>query len=296
MGDKSKLAFLGMGIMGASMASNLARAGYDVSVWNRSSGRPGMKQALEAGCMESDSIATCVSEADFVFTCLGDVQDVEQVILGESGVSASAKPGAVVVDFSTIGPKSAEHIFDELAGSELKFLDAPITGGDVGALNGTLTIMVGGEESAFKAALPYLQKMGSTVKHCGPAGSGQALKLCNQVLCAVTMSAVSESICLAKRFGLDPSLVVEVLKDGAGGSWALSNLGTRIVKDDLKPGFMLKHMIKDLRLIHENCQSDDLQLPAMEMAEGIFKELVRKDPAAAESLGTQAMIKAYGDD
>lgn len=287
------VAFLGMGIMGASMAQNLASAGIEIRVWNRTKGKQETRRAVYAGCLEAPSIREAVSEANLIFTCLGDVNDVKAVLLGAEGVSSHAKPGSIVVDFSTIGPKAAQEIASGLDSSDIEFLDAPITGGDVGARNGTLTIMVGGSEVCFKQILPYLEKVGSKIELCGPVGSGQSLKLCNQVLCAVTMSAVSEAIHLARKFEIDPGLVVEVLKEGAGGSWALTNLGSRIVNDDLKPGFMLKHMLKDLRLVHENKGVNTVNLPAMEMAESMFKEVLASEEGAGESYGTQAMIKVY---
>ncbi|MBI1270326.1 NAD-binding protein [bacterium] len=289
------LAFLGMGIMGASMAANLSKAGFSVKVWNRSPGKPGLTKALSAGCRGAESIKDCVAGAPVIFSCLGDVDDVKAVLAEAGGVVDFAPEGALVVDFSTIGPRAAREISDALAKSpaRLRFLDAPVTGGDIGAANGTLTIMLGGERADFDEALPYLSKMGKVIEYCGPAGSGQALKLANQVLCAVNMLAVSEALSLAERFEIEPSLVVDVLKEGAGGSWALANLGARIIKDDLAPGFMLKHMIKDLRLIHDNADGASLNLPAMEMAESMFKELVEADGKAAEAFGTQAMIEVY---
>ncbi len=232
-----------------------------------------------------------------VFTCLGDIEDVEQVLLGPSGVSECALPGAIIADFSTIGPEAAIRIFNSLKVKNLHFLDAPVTGGDVGARNATLTIMVGGDEEPFLKALPVFEKVGKTIKRCGPSGSGQALKLCNQILCAVNMISVCEAFHLAKQLGVDENLVVDVLSAGAGGSWALTNLGPRIVKSDFAPGFALKHMLKDLRLVFENLDGESDVLPGTKLAQALFKQVGESDGngtgGADGARGTQAMSLAY---
>jgi 3-hydroxyisobutyrate dehydrogenase len=299
-----KVAFLGMGIMGAAMAANLAPHA-SLSVWNRSTGRPGLALAEAAGATVCAHLKDCLAEARVIFACLGDEHDVETVLTGPGGVSELAGQGAMVVDFSTIGPKAARHINEKLAAAGLKFLDAPVTGGDVGAREGTLTIMVGGERSVFEEVTPYLAPLGKTIKYCGKSGSGQALKLANQTLCAVNLIGVCEAMKMAQELGLDHKLVVEVLEGGAGGSWSLSNLGRRIVKDDYTPGFGMQHMLKDLRLAFENLSSHGAY-PGTELALSMFQQslaaaaeeagLSESDPdkvAVELNLGTQAMIKAY---
>jgi 3-hydroxyisobutyrate dehydrogenase len=250
-----QIAYLGMGIMGSAMASNLAKAGHKVRVWNRSPGREGSAKAEAAGCTKCDTIAKAVQGCEMVFTCVSDVRDVEQVLLGPGGVSESAAPDTLVIDTATIGPAAAAKINQMLLDKGIQFLDAPVTGGDVGAVNGTLTIMVGGRDADFQRALPVLNAIGKTIRHCGPSGSGQALKLSNQILCAVNLIAVSEAFSLARQFGLDEGMLPEVLGTGAGGSWSLQNLGPRIIKDDFAPGFRIKDMLKDLRLVQENSQA-----------------------------------------
>jgi 3-hydroxyisobutyrate dehydrogenase len=252
-----QIAYLGMGIMGSAMASNLAKAGHTVRVWNRSPGREGLAKAEAAGCTKCDTIAKAVKDCEIVFTCVSDVKDVEQVLLGPGGVSESSAPDTLVIDTATIGPAAAERINQRLLDTGIRFLDAPVTGGDIGAVNGTLTIMVGGRETDFQRALPVLKAIGKTIRHCGPPGSGQALKLCNQILCAVNLVAVSEALTLARQFGLDEVMLPEVLGTGAGGSWSLQNLGPRIIKDDFAPGFRIKDMLKDLRLVQENSQASN---------------------------------------
>ncbi|MGD9680210.1 MAG: NAD(P)-dependent oxidoreductase [Candidatus Obscuribacterales bacterium] len=282
-----RVAFLGMGIMGAAMAANLARDGSPVRVWNRSAGSPGAALAASAGAGVASDLAEAVGDREIIFSCLGDEKDVASV-LGELVLLASKD--SLVVDMTTIGPGAARELAGKLEGAGLRFLDAPVTGGDIGAREGTLTIMVGGRQEDFDAALPLLRIMGKTVAYCGPSGSGQALKLCNQVLCAVNMIGVCEALTLAGNLGVDEGLVVETLGGGAGGSWALSNLGRRIVDGDLGPGFMLRHMIKDLRLIEENAA---VELPGTRMARDLFHRVSESGPGADRDLGTQAMINVY---
>jgi 3-hydroxyisobutyrate dehydrogenase len=290
------IAYLGMGIMGSSMACNLAKAGFRVTVWNRSEGREGLRRAQEAGARKAASIAEAVADADVVMSCLSDVPDIEMVLLGDGGVSSSAKAGAIVVDMATTGPACAQMVAGKFADKGMQFLDAPVSGGDVGARNATLTIMVGGERTAFDACLPIFQSIGKNIHYCGSAGAGQSVKLCNQILCAVNMLAVCESLELAKSMGIDPTLMIDVCGSGAAGSWALSNLGPRIAKGDLEPGFMIKDMQKDLRLIREAAQNVEhgLSLPACQLAVKQFGEAVQLIGNQGDRKGTQAMSVAYG--
>jgi 3-hydroxyisobutyrate dehydrogenase len=288
-----QIAFLGLGVMGGYMAANLARSGYSVKAWNRTPNRPGVEVAASAGARMVSSIREAVEAADIVFSCVGDVPDVEEVILGSGGVAEFAKPGALVIDTSTIGPDAARKIAAELKKHNLRFLDAPISGGDIGAKNGTLTIMVGGEPSDFEESKPLLEVLGKSIRLCGPVGSGQAVKLCNQVLGAVHMVALCEAMQLAEQQEIDPNLIVEVCSTGAAGSWALSNLGPKIVESDFRPGFMIKHIIKDLRLVQESLKSSGQALPGVEMADRLFKLVKELDGGTGGEQGTQAMIRAY---
>lgn len=288
-----QLAFLGLGVMGGPMTANLARQGFAVTAWNRSSDRPGIEIAQSAGAKIANTIAEAVASADIIFTCLGDVPDVQKVLLGESGVIHYAKPNAIMVDFSTIGRDSVQAIAQELSQKSLRFLDAPVSGGDIGAQNGTLTIMVGGSAEDFQAVYPYLTAMGKNIYHCGPVGSGQAVKLCNQVLAALTMVGLCEAITLAKAQGIDPNLMIEVCSTGAAGSWALANLAPKIVADDLEPGFMIKHILKDLRLVQETVAGSEPTLAGVQLADRLFKLVRDLDNGKGAEQGTQAMIRAY---
>lgn len=293
MGTKpEKIAYLGMGIMGASMAVNMARSGLDLVVWNRTPGKEGTRRAQEAGARVASSISEAVKDVDFIFLCLSDVPDLEAVVFGEQGVLSNAKHGAILVDMSTTGPSCAEKMASAVSNKGMHFIDAPVSGGDIGARNATLTIMVGGEKEIFQKCLPIFEKIGKNISYCGPSGSGQAIKLCNQILCAVNMLAVCESLKLAEMLGLDPQMVIDVCSSGAAGSWALSNLGPRIIKGDLEPGFMIKDMQKDLRLVKDILQNSS-RFPASELADDKFAEAIKLFGRDGSLKGTQAMSAAY---
>jgi 3-hydroxyisobutyrate dehydrogenase len=288
-----KVAFLGLGVMGAPMTANLARQGFSVTAWNRTPNRPGIAIASEAGATIVSSIQEAVASADIIFTCVGDIPDVEAVILGNEGAAKYAKAGALVVDLSTIGRYAACKIGMELQKHRLRFLDAPVSGGDIGAQQGTLTIMVGGDRKDFEECQPLLAAMGKTIRLCGPIGSGQAVKLCNQVLAAVHTIALCEALQMAQQQDIDPNLVIEVCSTGAAGSWALANLGPKIIADSLNPGFTIKHILKDLRLVRETMQSSPTPLPGVELAHHLFELVSKMDEGKGSELGTQGMIRAY---
>jgi 3-hydroxyisobutyrate dehydrogenase len=283
-----RVACLGLGIMGSAMASNLAKAGAQVSGWNRTPGRAAAHHAATAGVKVHDQMAEAVKEAEVIITCLGDESDVEQLL---TEVGPLAAPQATVIDTTTIGPAAARRAEQILQPHSLRFLDAPVTGGDVGARQGTLTILVGGAREHFLACKPVFDVIGKRIFHCGPTGCGQSMKLCNQILCAVNMIAVSEALQLASAMDIDSELLIQSLSEGAGGSWALSNLGPRIVSGDFGPGFTLGHMLKDLRLVREN--GADLELPGTAMAENLFEQAKRLGGDAGERQGTQAMFRVY---
>lgn len=281
--------------MGAPMTANLASKGFSVTAWNRTPNRPGIVVATDAGATIVSSIREAVESAEIVFTCVGDVPDVEAVILGNEGVAKYARPNALIVDMSTIGSAAARKIGEELQKRNLRFLDAPVSGGDIGAQKGTLTIMVGGDAKDFEECKPLFEAMGKNIRLCGAIGSGQAVKLCNQVLAAVHMVALCEAIALAKKQEIDPNLIVEVCSTGAAGSWALANLGPQIISGHLDPGFMVKHILKDLRLVQEIVQASGETLPGTELAERLFKVVASLDGGKGAEQGTQAMIRAYQD-
>lgn len=293
----TKIAFLGLGTMGGPMAANLARAGFEVRGWNRTAGRASAGVAGAAGVRLCRSIEEAVGDAAFVATCVGDGADVEAIVLGAGGVSSCAGRGTVVIDFSTIGPGAARRIAAALA-PDLRFVDAPVTGGDVGARAGTLTIMAGASDEDFIAAEPLFRAVGSRAVRCGAVGAGQSIKLCNQVLCALHMVALTEALTLARAAGVDPALVVDVCKSGAAGSWALENLGPRVLQRDFAPGFRVRHLLKDLRLALEMPPQERGSFFGTKLAEELLDKVSRMQDAGtggepAGELGTQALTLAY---
>ena len=288
-----KHAFLGMGIMGASMAANLGRSALKTNIWNRTNPSPGIQIAKRAGCNVVKSIEEAVNSVDFIFTCVSDAPDVEKVLFSSGGVVENAKKGALIIDFSTIGSKAAKSFGHRLKQIGLRFLDAPVSGGDIGAKNGSLTIMAGGTAKDFSDSLPILKVLGENIHHCGPVGSGQAVKLVNQILGGIHMVALSEAMRLAEIQEIDPNLIVEICSTGAAGSWALSNLGPQMIQSDYSAGFKVKDMLKDLRLVHEELLDREI-LPGVNLAQKLFELVITTFPQDQGGLmGTQSMVLAY---
>lgn len=288
-----QLAFLGLGVMGAPMTKNLFTAGCSIKAWNRTQNSPNVELLRQNSSVPIvKTIEEAVTDAQIIFTCLSDVPDVEEVLLSEQGVIQFAQPNSIIVDFSTIGSQAVQSIAKQLLSQNIHFLDAPVSGGDIGAKQGTLTIMVGGNEVDFATCQPYLQIVGQNITHCGPIGSGQAVKLCNQVLASIHMVALCEAMELAKAQAIDPHLIVEVCSTGAAGSWALSNLGNKVIEGDYQPGFMIKHILKDLRLVTETL-NQEADLPGVELAQKMFQRAADLDNGKGYNEGTQAMIKSY---
>ena len=292
-----KIAFLGLGVMGGAMAANLVKRGYSVLGWNRTKDRPTIAAFTSVGGTLAESLEDAVREADVVFSCLGDVPDVTEVLIGDHGAMHFARANTLFIDTSTIGNDAAKKIGNALMHDGLRFLDAPVSGGDVGARNGTLTFMVGGNPEDLQECLYLFEAMGSNIKHCGAIGSGQAVKLCNQTLVSVYMLALCETMQFAEKMGIDPRLIVDVCGSGAAGSWALTNLGMKVATGDYQPGFAIKHMIKDLRLVQEISDRQDLDfpvdLPAIALAMQNFQKVSQLDDGQGAEQGTQAMIRAY---
>ncbi|MGE3182260.1 MAG: NAD(P)-dependent oxidoreductase [Phycisphaerae bacterium] len=282
---------IGMGIMGRPMALNLCRAGYHVSIHSRTRGKA--DEVIAAGAQWFPSPAALAAKVDVLITIVTDSPDVEQVLFGENGAAAGLKPGTLVIDCSTIDPDAARNFADRLAAQNVAFLDAPVTGGDAGAKAGTLTIMVGGDAAAFDRAKPVLESIGKKVVHLGPSGAGQTLKACNQILCAVNMIGICEALQLGAKNGLDLRVALETLGSGAGGSWAWSNLGPKIVNRDFDPAFMIRLIQKDLRIVQSIAGRSGVPLFGTALAEQLFRAAQQHEPTGTE--GTQAMFRAYED-
>ena len=283
----SSIAFVGLGIMGRPMAGHLLRAGHALAVHTRT--RSTANELLSTGATWADTPAAAAATADAVFVCVPDTPDVRAVLLGPGGVVESARPGLVVVDHSTISPAATRDMAAALADRGTTLLDAPVSGGDVGARNATLSIMVGGPAEAFARVRPLLQLMGKTVTHCGPSGTGQLTKLVNQVLVSVTNLAVCEALSLAKAGGLDLARTIAAVAGGAAGSFQLSQLGPKMVAGDFAPGFMVDLQAKDLRLVREAADGVGLSLAAVEHVADLFDRLRRQGRGRD---GTQALYDA----
>jgi 3-hydroxyisobutyrate dehydrogenase len=254
-----RIGFIGLGIMGRGMAHNLLKAGFDLSVWNRTSS--GMDDLVAAGANAADNPADLASSSDVIITCVSDTPDVEAVILGDFGVIHGAQPGALVIDMSTISPKTTREIMEQLAEINVHMLDAPISGGSEGAARGTLSIMVGGDPDQFERALPVFQAMGKAITHVGGHGAGQTVKLVNQILVVVNMLGVSEALLFAQAGGLDLGKTLDAVSHGAAGSWMLSNRGPQVIERDWRPGFTIDLQQKDLRLVL--AAADEMGIPSI---------------------------------
>jgi 3-hydroxyisobutyrate dehydrogenase len=283
---QQRIGWIGTGVMGAPMCGHLLAAGHEVHVYSRT---PAKAQALlEKGARWCASPAAVAAGSDVVFTMVGFPAEVEAVLLGGDGVLAAAHPHSVIIDMSTSPPALARRLAAAAAGRGVNALDAPVSGGDVGARDATLAIMVGGEEATFRQVEPLLQLLGKRVTHMGPAGAGQHTKMCNQILIASTMIGVVEALLYAARSGLDPSRVIDVIGSGAAASWAINNLGPRIVARDYQPGFYIKHFIKDLGIALEEARRMGLSLPGLELARQLYDQARDLD---LENCGTQALYK-----
>ncbi len=281
-----KIGYIGIGIMGLPMAHNLLQAGHCLYVHNRTLSK--CDALAKQGATVCQSSAQVAENTEVVFINVPDTTDVEQVIFGSNGISQSARTGLIVIDNSTISPCATHQIAQRLKEKKVEYLDAPVSGGDVGAQQGTLAIMVGGDEQVFQKCLPLFEILGSKVVRVGPVGMGQTTKACNQLFCALHMLACCEGIALSKKAGLDPAIMVDVVSSGAGGSWALTNLGPKIIAEDLDPGFMIDLLSKDLRLVMELAEESKLPLPGTTLVQQLFHQAQSE---GLGRLGTQALCR-----
>lgn len=282
-----KIGFIGLGIMGAGMVSNLLKAGFSVTVWNRTAQRA--EPLLQQGATWADSPAEVASQTNIIITCVSDTPDVQAVILGENGVIHGAQAGALVIDCSTISPQATREIAEQLNAKGITMLDAPVSGGSEGAKNGTLSIMVGGSDEDFARATPVFNAMGKTLTHVGGQGAGQTVKLVNQIVVVVNMLAVSEGLLLAEAGGLDLDKVLSAISGGAAGSWMLSNRGPQVVADDWRPGFTIDLQQKDLRLVLEAGDQLGVPLVGTSLVFQLYRTLQAK---GLGDEGNHALIKA----
>lgn len=283
-----KIGFIGIGVMGQSMARHLMNKGYEVAVYTRTKEKA--QGIIEEGAKWCESVAECAKGRDVVITMVGYPKDVEEVYFGESGVLASADQGTYLIDMTTTSPKLAIKI-DEVAQEKgLHALDAPVSGGDVGAQKGTLAIMVGGEESDFKACHEIFECMGTNIVYEGKAGNGQHTKMANQIALGGVITSLCEAMAYAKHVGLDMDKMLGSISTGAAGSWQMSNMAPKIAKGDLDPGFYIKHYIKDMTIALEEGHNAGLKMEMLEKIRAMYEKL--QDEGYGD-LGTQALIKYY---
>ena len=282
------IGFIGIGVMGKSMVSHLMQAGYEAHIYTRT--KKTAESLLNKGAIWEVSPGKVAAAADVIITIVGYPQDVEEVYLSEDGILANCSSGNIVIDMTTSSPKLAQKIYQAAKDKGVSSLDAPVSGGDVGAKNGTLSIMVGGDEAAYKTVIPIFELMGKNIVYQGAAGSGQHCKMANQIAIASNMMGVCESIRYAEKAGLDPATVLKSIETGAAGSWSLSNLAPRMIGGDFDPGFYVKHFIKDMTIALESTKDIGLSAKGLALAKSLYDELAED---GGENLGTQALYKNY---
>jgi 3-hydroxyisobutyrate dehydrogenase len=285
--NKPRVGFIGLGNMGRSMAGHILNAGYPLNVYNRSRDKAG--ELLARGAVWCDTSGALAAASDVVITIVGYPKDVEQVYLGDNGIVANAR-GALLIDMTTSSPELAVRIAEEACKKGCRALDAPVSGGDIGARDAKLSIMVGGEQAAFDEALPILQLMGPSIVLQGGPGAGQHTKMCNQIVIASTIMGVCEGLAYGKAAGLDLPTVLKSIGGGAASGFQLNVLGPKIINGDFAPGFYVEHFIKDLGIALAEAQRMQLDLPALALARQLYEELVQQGHGR---LGTQALFKHY---
>ncbi len=285
--DKT-IGFIGTGVMGCSMAANLMKAGCSLRVHNRTPAK--CEPLLDKGAAWEGAVSGIAGKCDLVITIVGFPRDVDEVYLGEGGLIQNAEPGTYLIDMTTSKPDLAEEIHRRAGDRGCRALDAPVSGGDKGAREAILSIMVGGDREDFDALMPLFRILGKNIVHQGKAGSGQHTKMCNQIAIAAGMLGVCEAIRYAQKSGLDPQTVLESIESGAAGSWSLSNLGPRMIAGDFDPGFYVKHFIKDMTIASESAKEMGLETPGLDLAKVLYEELAQK---GFEQDGTQALFRLY---
>lgn len=280
-----EIGWIGTGVMGATMASRLLEAGYRLRVYNRT--RAKAETLLARGARWADSPAEAVNGVDAAISIVGYPADVEQTYLGSEGVLAAEQPPSIVVDMTTSSPGLARSIAVAAEKRGIRSIDAPVSGGDVGARNGSLSIMVGGDAGALEAMRPVFKHLGQRVTHLGGPGSGQHTKMVNQILIASMMIGVCEGLVYATKSGLEPTQVIEAVGGGAAGSWSINNLGPRIVRRDFAPGFYVEHFIKDLGIALAEAKRMKLALPGLALAEQLYQSVLAHGHGRS---GTQALM------
>ena len=288
MTKKATIGFIGTGVMGKSMAQHLLNAGHPLHVYNRTKEKAA--SLIESGAIWEDSVASLAKHVDVVITIIGAPKDVEEVYFGADGLIENVKPGTYLIDMTTSSPKLAQQIYSAAKEKDLHALDAPVSGGDVGAQQAKLAIMVGGDQAAFAEMLPIFQVMGENIQLLGEAGAGQHTKMVNQITIAPMMVGLCEAIMYMKKASLDPQKVLDTISTGAAGSWTLENYTPRILAGDLDPGFAIKHYIKDLKIALQSAQEMELDTPGLKLALEMYEKLAAMGEGET---GIHGLIKYY---
>ena len=280
--------FIGLGVMGQSMAGHILNAGYELHVYTRT--KKTAENIISKGAIWEASVSELSTKCDVIVTIVGFPTDVEEVYLGNDGILKHAKKGALVIDMTTSSPDLAAKIAEKAAKKGIDSLDAPVSGGDLGAQNATLTIMVGGDKTVFDKAFPFFEVMGKNIVLQGNPGAGQHAKMANQIAIAAGMVGVCESLAYAKKSGLDPATVLKSIGKGAAESWTLNNLGPRMIAQNIEPGFYIKHFIKDMNIAVESATRMDLETPGLDLTLSLYEKMVKM---GYEYKGTQALFKLF---
>jgi 3-hydroxyisobutyrate dehydrogenase len=283
-----KIGFIGLGVMGRSMCANLMKEGHVMYVYTRT--RSTADEAVKNGAIWCNTPKVVAEKCDVIFTIVGFPKDVEEVFLGKNGILEGVSKGNIIVDMTTSEPSLAQKIYKEAKKKGVSSLDAPVSGGDVGATMGTLAIMVGGDKEAYDKVLPLFEVMGKVIAYMGKAGAGQHTKMCNQINIAATMIGLVESLLYAHKAGLDMQEVIDVIGRGASATWSLNNLGPRIVKGNFDPGFFIKHFIKDMGIALTEAEQMNLSLPGLALTYQFYKAA---QAVGLEDLGTHGLYKVF---
>ncbi len=286
--ENTVIGFIGTGVMGKSMAGHLLSAGFPMIVYNRSKEKA--KELVQNGAAWVSTPKEVAQQANVIFTIVGYPQDVEEVYLGEEGIITNGNPNTYVIDMTTSTPTLAVKIFEEANRKGMHAIDAPVSGGDIGAKDAKLSIMVGGEKEVFHQLEPLFNILGTNVVYQGAAGSGQHTKMCNQITIASNMIGVCEAMVYAQNAGLDPENVLASITSGAATSWSLSNLAPKMIKGDFEPGFYIKHFIKDMNIALEEAGAMGMETPGLSLAKRLYEQLAE---SGEENSGTHALYKYW---
>lgn len=283
-----KIGFIGVGVMGKSMVRNLMKKGFDVSIYTRTKSK--VEDVISEGAVWCDSVKECAQQSEAVITIVGFPKDVEEVYFGEAGIIENIPAGGYVIDMTTTSPKLSVRIYEEAKKRGVKALDAPVSGGDIGAQKGTLAIMVGGDREDFDACMPVFEAMGTNIVYEGSCGKGQHTKMANQIALAGALSGTVEAIAYAKAVGLDLKTMLDTISTGAAGSWQMTNNGYKILEGNYDPGFFVNHYVKDMKIAAEEASDTNTTLPVLN---DVLKMFVALEEAGGGKLGTQALMQVY---